>query len=117
MLLRLEAKFALATVTFLLFTDVLANLLFVQAYRTYTGSGRPKVQTGHSTLLQQFPMDTHRTLALQEPDRVRDAVLRRDAQAHVDVIRHAVPLKKFNAPLAAQVPQDRPYLRPHLPVE
>ena len=51
-------------------------------------TGRPKVQTCHPSLLEQFAMDPNRTVALEDPKSMSHTVLRRDAQAHVDMVRH-----------------------------
>jgi hypothetical protein len=47
-----------------------------------------------------------RRLPFQEARCVCDAVLRRDAQTQVHVIRHRVPLHQFHSMLFAQTPQD-----------
>src|SRR5512133_3246834 len=67
--------------------------------------------------MQQLPMDTDGALALQEADRVRHAVLGRDAQAQVDVVGHRMPLYQLDPSLTAQLPQDHPDLTPKPPVE
>src|SRR3954451_16507349 len=67
--------------------------------------------------MQQLPMDTDGALALQEADRVRHAVLGRDAQAQVDVVRHRMPLHQLDPSLTAQLSQDHPDLTPKPSVE
>src|SRR5262249_48205424 len=53
-------------------------------------------------------MDPNGTLALQEPDRVRHAVLGRDAQAQVNVVGHRMPFQQLDPALTAQFPKDWP---------
>ncbi len=89
----------------------------VQAHRADAVSRRPEVQPGQPTLLQQLPMNTDGALALQEADRVRHAVLGRDAQAQVDVVGHRMPLHQLDPSLTAQLSQDHPDLTPKPPVE
>src|SRR6202040_3472662 len=54
----------------------------------------------------QFPMNAHRTLALQISHRHRDAVLGRDAQQQVDVIRQGVAFQKFDPLLPTKLPKN-----------
>ena len=44
---------------------------------------RPIVQSRHQTLFQQFSVDAYRTLPFQGADRVRYAVIRRDAHTQM----------------------------------
>src|SRR5512135_1356708 len=67
---------------------------------------RPEVQAAHPTLVEQLPVDPHRTLALQEADRGGHAVLGPDAQAQVDVVEHRMPFHQVDPSLTAQLPQD-----------
>src|SRR5512142_2524610 len=67
--------------------------------------------------MQQLPMDTDGALALQGADRVRHAVLGRDAQAQVDVVGQRMPLHQLDPSLTAQLPQDHPDRTPKPPVE
>jgi hypothetical protein len=75
------------------------------------------VQPGHATLVEQFTVDSHGTLPFQETNRVRHAVLGWDAEAHVDVIRHAMPLQQLHPALTTQLPQNHANLFPQIPVE
>src|SRR3954447_14610389 len=81
----LELELTLTTLQFLLLTDVLPHSGLVQAHRADAVTRRPGVQAGQPTLMEQLPVDPHGTLALQEANRMGHAVLRRDAQAQVDV--------------------------------
>src|SRR5476651_1091773 len=51
-------------------------------------------------------MNPHRTLALQISHRHRDAVLGRDAQQQVDVVRQGVAFQKFYLLLSAKLPKN-----------
>src|SRR5512135_1824252 len=113
----LEVELSLTTLQLLLLADVLTHPGLVQAHRTETVARRPEVQPGHPMLMQQLPMDTDGALALQEADRVRHAVLGRDAQAQVDVVGQRMPLHQLDPSLTAQLPQDHPDLTPKPPVE
>src|SRR3954453_23552738 len=62
-------------------------------------------------------MDPHGALSLQEADRMRHAILGRDAQAQVDVVGHRMPLHQLDPSLTAQLPQDHADLTPKPPVE
>jgi len=59
------------------------------------------VQARHPTLVKQLPMDSNSTLPLQKPDCVRHAVLRRNAQAQVDMIGHRVTFHQLDPSLIA----------------
>jgi hypothetical protein len=51
-------------------------------------------------------MDSHRTLAFQEPDRVRHAQLWRNAQAHVKMIQARIAVQQLHTTLLTQLPQN-----------
>src|ERR1700722_1659535 len=55
------------------------------------------------TLLARHPVNYHRTLAFQEADQKRNAQLRRDRQAHVNVVGHHMPFHHFNSFLPTQL--------------
>ena len=46
----------------------------------------------------------------------RHAVLGRNRQQHVDAVGHEVPLYYLDPLVAAQLPEDLPYVEPHLAV-
>ena len=62
-------------------------------------------------------MDANRTLPLQKPDRVRHAVLGRNAQAQVDMIGHRMTFHQLDSTLTTQLAQDRADLPPQPSVE
>jgi len=104
----LEVKFALPRFQFPLLSDVPTNSIFVQPYRAHTVACRPKVEPGHPTFPQQVTVNPNGTLALQKPNRVGHAVLRRDAHAHVDVVGPTMPFQQLHVPLATQNSQVPP---------
>lgn len=55
---------------------------------------------------EELPMNPYRRPALHEAYRVRDAVLGRDAQQQMHVIRHRVALHQLDVVLHVQLPQD-----------
>ena len=73
------------------------------------------MQPGHPALPQELPVNLHRTLTFQEADRVRNAVLRGNAQAEMHVVRHRLPFEQLDAPLVAQRPQNPSDLLAQLP--
>jgi len=62
------------------------------------------MQSGHPTLVQQFPMYPHCTFALQKTYHIRHTLLRRDAQAQVDMIAHHMSFQQPDPLLFAQIP-------------
>ncbi len=104
-----QVEVTLARLQFFLLTDVLSYSLLVQAHRTHAVPLRPEVQPCHPPLTQQFSVDADRTLPFQETDRVRDAVLRRDAQTQVDVVRLVISLDQLYSSLLTQLSQDSPH--------
>jgi len=113
----LAIQLALSLVYLFLLTDVLPDLGLIQSHRAHPVTRRPKMQPGHPPLLQQLPMNPHRTLACQKAQRVRHAGLRRNTQTQVDIIRPTMPFYQLHSSLAAQLPQDRADLPLQLPVE
>src|SRR5579863_8423552 len=67
--------------------------------------------------MEQLSVDPNSALTLQKPDRVRHAVLRRNAQAQVDMVGPRVPFQQLDSSLTAQIPKDRPDLMPQSSVE
>jgi hypothetical protein len=74
---------------------------------------RTLVQTGFLSFSYQLSMDPNRTLALQVSHRHCDAVLGRDAQQQVTVIRHRIALQRFYPLLTAKPPEDSLNLAEH----
>jgi hypothetical protein len=67
--------------------------------------------------MQQLPMDPHGALPFQEAEDKRHALLRWNAQAHVNVVGHRMPFQHLNATLTTQIPQDGSDLPPQPSVE
>src|SRR4051794_24276909 len=103
----LEVQLALPTIQLILLADVLPHPSLVEAHRAHAITRRPEMQARHPTSLQQLAMDPDGTLALQEPDRVGHAVLRRDAQAPVDRVGHRMPFQQSDPTPPAQSPKER----------
>ena len=78
-----QVEITLARLKLFLLPDVLSYSLLVKANRTHTVPLRPKMQARHTTFFQQFSVDAYRTLPFQKTDRVRYAVLGRDAHTQV----------------------------------
>ena len=72
--------------------------------------------TGYDTR-RRVPVNLHRTLTFQKADRVRNAVLRGNAQAEMHVVRHRLPFEQLDAPLVAQRPQNPSDLLAQLAVQ
>ena len=71
----------------LLVADVPADDCFVSPYGRDEVATRPEMLSNEVTLpIHERSRDVDRALALDEPDDVRDRVLRRDRDQHVDVI-------------------------------
>lgn len=94
-----QVEVTLARPELFLLPDVLSYSLLVKANRTHTVPRRPKMQSRHPTFFQQFSVDPYRTLPFQKADRVRYAVLWRDAHTQVDVIRLRVAFYHFYSSL------------------
>src|SRR5664280_2150870 len=112
-----EVQFALTRIKLVLVLNVLPDLGFIQTHGADAVSSGPKMQAGHPSLVQQLPMDPNRTLALQEPNHKRHAELRRDRQAHVDVVRLRLAFQQFHTTLPTQFSQNLSYLCLQLPVQ
>src|SRR5580692_1826105 len=80
-----------ALVLDLLFADVLSDHLFVSPHRRDEVASRPEVLPHEVPLpLHERPRDVDGALPLDEPDDLRDRILRWNRQQHVHVIRHQV---------------------------
>ena len=66
---------------------------------------------------QNLPVDSHRTLALDKPYRKRHTLLRRNAYAHVDMVRHQVPFYQLDSSLPAYFPYHLSHVLLQLPVQ
>ena len=64
------------------------------------------MQSRHAALVEQLAMNPNRTFPFDETDDVRDRILRRDSQAHVDVIGHRMALQHFHTFLLTQSPKN-----------
>jgi hypothetical protein len=116
-MMLLEGQLALPTFQLFLLADVLADLSFVQPHRAHTVASRPKMQARHAPLLQEFAVNPHSALPLQDSPRVGHTILRGDAQAHVNVVRPTVPLHQLHALLPTPLPQNRTTLPFQPPVQ
>jgi hypothetical protein len=97
---------------FFLLADVLPSLRLIQPDRTHTVPYGPEVPPGHPSLLQQFAMTAHGTLPFQLPQRVRHAVLGRNAQTPMEMIGHTVSFDQLNSFLPTPLAQNRANLSP-----
>jgi hypothetical protein len=62
-------------------------------------------------------MDPNRAFPFDKTNRVRHTVFKWYAQTQMDVVRHRMPVKQFDAFLPAQIPDDRSDLFPEFPVD
>src|SRR5262245_37239863 len=108
----LEVELTLTTLPFLLLADVPPDASLIETHCADAIARRPEVQPAHPTLVEPLPVDPHRTLALQETDRIGHAGLGRDAQAQVDVVGHRRPFQQTDPSLPTQLPQDASDLPP-----
>lgn len=98
-----------ALVLLFLISDVRAHYLLVQSYRG------DKVTSGPEVLAREIPLSApklarnlDRAFALDVPDHVRHRVFRRDAQAHVNVIAHQMPLHDLRRLVLDQLVEQLP---------
>ncbi len=112
-----QLQVPLASFMPLLVTNVRTDPRFIQTDRADAVAGRPEMEPRHAALPKQLPVNLYRTLALQEADRVRDAVLRRNAQEQVQVVDHRFTFDQLHASLLAQFPQILSDPTPQPPVE
>ena len=103
-----QVEITLAKLKLFLLPDILSYSLLVKANRTHTVPLRPKMQSRHPTFFQQFSVDPYRTLPFQEADRVRYAVLGRDAHTQVDVVRLRVTFYQFYSSLLTELSKYSP---------
>jgi len=75
------------------------------------------MQLGHPMLMQHLPINPHRTLSFQKPNRIRNTALRQDVQAQMNMVTHRVPFQQPNPFLFTQIPQDCTYRSPKLPID
>jgi len=66
--------------------------------------------------MQKFPVNPNCALAFQKSNDERDRILRRNLQAHVDVVRHRVPFQNLHSFLLTEVPQNATYRSPELAI-
>ena len=84
--------------------DVIPNHLLVQTNSADAVPSRPETPPEQRSLrFQKFTMDSGCAFTLQVPHRHRNAVLRWDAQQHVNMVRHGLPFHKFHPPVSAQL--------------
>ena len=83
-----------------LFPDVSADLLLIEANGADAVSSYPEILSGR-TVSRELSMEPNRTLALEKPGDIRHAVLRRNAQADVDVVLSDVALHDLHSLLPA----------------
>ena len=107
-----------ALVLRLLVPDVLPDHGFVSPYGRDEIPSRPEVLTYEVPLpLGERSRDVDRALPLEEPDNLRDRVLRRDRDHHVHVVRHEMPLLDAALLLLRKRSEDRTEVAAHPSVE
>ena len=80
-------------VRLLLLADLRSDHRFVQTHGRHKIPARPKHLAGKVSFpTPETSRDQDRALALQVSHTIRYRILRRSAQAHMDVIRHQLPL-------------------------
>ncbi len=90
-----------------LLSDIAPYFRLIKTDRANAVPFRPEVQSRQTSPLQYLALNPHRTFAFQKTNRVRDAELRRNAQTHMNMVRHAVPFQNFDATLPTQLTQQR----------
>ena len=86
----------------LLISDILADYLFIKPYATYAVSACPKVIAREIFAFAKIStVDQNGGFAFQPPHRLSHSILRRYAQAHVDMIRLSVAFEQTYFKLAA----------------
>ena len=101
----IQIQTALPRLKFLLISHILPNHDLVEAHRAHTIPRSPEMQPCYPLLLQQFPVDSYGDLPFQKPNRVRHAELRRNAQAHMNMVVKTVSFQQVYPSLATQLPQ------------
>src|SRR5262249_17184817 len=95
-------------VLLLLIADVLADEGFIPPHRRHEVPAGPEVLADEIALpLAECPGDVDGALSLDVPDHVRDRILRRNRQQHVNVIDHQVPFLDTTLLLLRKRPEDR----------
>ena len=98
--------------------DIGPDTRLIQANGAHTVATRPETAAKkRSFRFQDVPVQPHSTLAFQKTNRMRKAILRWNTQQHVDVVRHRLPLKKFDTALATEISQDIPQLTANLTIQ
>ena len=87
------------------------------AQRCSRSSPMPRNSNRSSDAHAATPDGSARALPFQEAEDKRHAVLRWNAQTHVNVVGHRMPFQHLNATLTTQLPQDGPDLPPEPSVE
>ena len=108
-LVLLDAELVQRDVVGLLLPDVLRYRRLVQPDGGDVVALGPEVPVAELVLEVRVLVEHHeRALALQVPHEARDADLGRDADQHVDVVRHQVPLDYLDALVPAEVAENLP---------
>jgi len=80
--------------------DILTNLGFIQPYCAHTIPASPEMITGQIFRSPKMPsMDQYRRLAFEFSQRVGNAILGWDTQAHVYMVRHRIALHQLKTKL------------------
>ena len=96
-------------ISFFLLSDIFSHIPFITAYCAYPISCRPKMQSRHSSFLQQLPVYSYCTLPFQESYRVCNAIFWRDAQTQMHMVIHRMTFQQPYALLLTQVLQNLAY--------
>ena len=108
-LVLLDAELVQRDVVGLLLPDVLRYRRLVQPDGGDVVALGPEVPVAELVLEVRVLVEHHeRALALQVPHEARDADLGRDADQHVHVVRHQVPLDYLDALVPAEVAENLP---------
>jgi hypothetical protein len=95
-----------AILSFLLL-DVFADSLLVSAYRGYEVSSGPKIVASEVlSLPKEAPCDVYGALPFDETCHLRNAVLGRYADEHVDMVHQQVTFHYFALPLYRKLFED-----------
>ena len=98
--------------------DVFSNALFVPAHCADTVTSRPKTTAKQgASRSQHITVDTNCALAFQVPNRVGYAVLRWNAEQHMNVVWHSLAFQKLKPTMLAQFPEYLPYPAANLAVK
>ena len=109
--LYIQFHLVIVLILFLLMPDIRPDHRFVQPYRGNKIPSGPEYLSGEilrsSTI---FPGNRDRALALDVSDYVRNRIFRRNANAHVHVIRHDVPFHNLRFLVLRQLMEYLPEL-------